>query len=55
MPQNADYVFADDAVILELKCLKTDPTVPGAYIERLGRAFQKLGYSEAKLIRTLVL
>jgi hypothetical protein len=45
MPLNADYLFAGNNVIAELKCLEKNPTEASDWLPRLARAFGATGHS----------
>jgi hypothetical protein len=51
MPLNADYLFAGDNVIAELKCLENNPMEASDWPPRLAKAFRSTGYSLGDLIR----
>jgi hypothetical protein len=51
MPLNADYLFAGDNVIAELKCLEKNPMEASDWPPRLAKAFRSTGYSLGDLIR----
>jgi hypothetical protein len=54
MPQNADYLFPDDNVIAELKCLEKNPTEASDWPPRLLKAFNSTGHSFSDLVGYLV-
>jgi len=45
MPRNADYLFAVDGVIAELKCLEKNPMEASDWRPRLASAFRATGHS----------
>jgi hypothetical protein len=45
MPLNADYLFPNDNIIAELKCLEKNPVDGPDWQSRVVRAFQSTGYS----------
>jgi hypothetical protein len=54
MPLNADYLFADDNVIAELKCLEKNPMEAADWPPRLAKAFRSTGHSFSHLMGYLV-
>jgi hypothetical protein len=54
MPLNADYLFAENNVIAELKCLEKIPTEASDWPPRLAKAFSATGHSFNDLIGYLV-
>ncbi len=49
MPLNADYLFPDDNIIAELKCLVKNPLEASDWAPRLARAFRSTGHSFTEL------
>jgi len=49
MPLNADYLFAGDNVIAELKCLEKNPMEASDWPPRLAKAFNATGHSFSDL------
>jgi len=54
LPPNADYLFAHDNVIAELKCLEKNPAEATDWPPRLAKAFRSTGHSFSQLMGYLV-
>lgn len=53
MEYNADYYFASDDVVAELKCLESDSSDHGLVAQRTVRAFAKFGYTGSQMFGVL--
>jgi hypothetical protein len=54
MPLNADYLFAADNAIVELKCLEKNPMEASDWPPRLSKAFRATGHNFSDLMGYLV-